>query len=80
MFGALRRYTRWLHTRWPAGTVETLPEVDERGQSSVPGVFVTGDLTGVPLLKFSLETGVRAVRTVADQLGPGRRDDVASPG
>jgi thioredoxin reductase/ferredoxin len=59
------RYTRWLHTRWPAGVVEKLPEVREDGSTNVPGLYVVGDLTGIPLLKFSADSGARAVRTIA---------------
>jgi NosR/NirI family transcriptional regulator, nitrous oxide reductase regulator len=57
----LTRYAKWLHTGWPAGTVEKLPEVEEDGTTALPGVRVVGDLTGVPLLKFSADTGARAV-------------------
>lgn len=67
----IARYTRWLHTRWPAGTVEPLPESRHDGSTSVPGVYVVGDLTGIPLLKFSLDTGARAVERVASELEPG---------
>jgi NosR/NirI family transcriptional regulator, nitrous oxide reductase regulator len=59
------RYAQWLHTKWPAGTVERLPEVQADGGTRIPGVYVTGDLTGVPLLKFSLDTGARAARSIA---------------
>jgi hypothetical protein len=55
------RYTRWLHTQWPAGTVEPLPEVREDGATAVSGLYVAGDLTGIPLLKFSADTGARVV-------------------
>lgn len=64
MFGLVGRYFRWLHTRWPAGTVEQLPVVREDYSTNVPGVFITGDLTGIPLLKFSSDSGARAVRTI----------------
>ncbi|HEY3173190.1 MAG TPA: NAD(P)-binding domain-containing protein, partial [Thermoanaerobaculia bacterium] len=60
----LGRYTHWLHTRWPAGTVEKLPEIREDGTTAVPGVRIVGDLTGVPLLKFSSDTGARAVKAI----------------
>jgi NosR/NirI family transcriptional regulator, nitrous oxide reductase regulator len=60
----LARYVRWLHTMWPAGTVEKLPEVQPDGSTNVPGLYVVGDLTGVPLLKFSSDTGARAVQTI----------------
>ena len=60
----LGRYTHWLHTRWPAGSVEKLPEIREDGTTAVPGVRIVGDLTGVPLLKFSSDSGARAVRGI----------------
>jgi NosR/NirI family nitrous oxide reductase transcriptional regulator len=58
----LERYVRWLHTGWPAGTVEKLPEVGVDGATAIPGVRIAGDLTGIPLLKFAVDTGARAVR------------------
>jgi len=61
----LRRYTNWLHTRWPAGHVEKLPDVRPDGSTNVAGLYVVGDLTGIPLLKLSLDTGTKAVRTIA---------------
>ena len=60
----LGRYTHWLHTRWPAGTVEKLPEIREDGATAVAGVRIVGDLTGVPLLKFSSDSGARAVQAL----------------
>lgn len=62
----LARYMHWLHTKWPAGTVEKLPEVNADGSTRVPGLYVVGDLTGIPLLKFSLDTGTKAVRTICE--------------
>ena len=59
------RYMRWLHTQWPAGRVEKLPEVRSDGSTGVSGVYVVGDLTGVPLLKLSSDGGARAVQTIA---------------
>src|SRR5882672_4675445 len=58
------RYARWLHTGWPAGTVEPLPEIRADGSTAVPGLYIAGDLTGIPLLKFATDTGARAVRTI----------------
>src|SRR6476659_1536362 len=60
----LGRYTHWLHTRWPAGTVEKLPEIREDGTTAVAGVRIVGDLTGIPLLKFSSDSGARAIRAI----------------
>jgi NosR/NirI family nitrous oxide reductase transcriptional regulator len=71
----LRKYVHWLHTQWPAGHVEKLPVTDEVGRTSVDGLFVAGDLRGIPLLKFAADSGARAVRTIADEInGTGRRD------
>jgi thioredoxin reductase/ferredoxin len=60
----LGRYARWLHTGWPAGTVEKLPEARADGTTAVPGVRIVGDLTGIPLLKFSADTGAKAVQAI----------------
>ena len=66
----IARYTRWLHTRWPAGTVEKLPEANSDGSTRVPGLSITGDLTGIPLLKFALDSGARAARRAAPSGDP----------
>ena len=66
LFRPLIRYTRWLHTRWPAGTVEKFPEIGEDGSTNVPGLYITGDLSGIPLLKFSCDSGARVVQTILD--------------
>jgi NosR/NirI family transcriptional regulator, nitrous oxide reductase regulator len=52
---------------WPAGTVEKLPEVHPDGTTAIPGVRVVGDLTGIPLLKFSSDTGARAVLAILEE-------------
>ncbi len=59
---------------WPAGTVEKLPVVQPDGSTNVAGLYVVGDLTGIPLLKFSADTGTRAVRTIAEESGFKGRD------
>jgi thioredoxin reductase/ferredoxin len=64
LFKPIAAYTHWLHTRWPAGTVEKLPEVNENGTTTLEGVRIVGDLTGIPLLKFSSDTGAKAVQAI----------------
>jgi len=64
MGSLIQRYSFWLHTKWPAGLVEKLPESGEDGLTTVTGVRIVGDLTGIPLLKFSSDTGARAVQAV----------------
>ncbi len=74
MINLLHHYANWLHTRWPAGYVEKLPRVNADGSTNVPGLYITGDLTGVPLLKFSSDTGARAVASItADPVFQKRR-------
>lgn len=64
MPGIINRYVHWLHTQWPAGVVEKLPYVREDSTTNVPGFYITGDLTGIPLLKFASDKGARAVRHI----------------
>jgi len=78
MIGWLKRYARWLHTQWPAGHVERLPECRDDGTTNVPGLYVAGDLTGIPLLKLSSDGGARVVRRIVADGGFARRDVNAS--
>ncbi|MFK7850331.1 MAG: NAD(P)-binding domain-containing protein [Akkermansiaceae bacterium] len=64
MITLFKDYAFWLHQQWPAGGVEKAPEVNEDGTCNIPGIRVVGDLTGVPLLKFSADTGAKAVRRI----------------
>ena len=80
----LTRYAHWLHLRWPAGTVEPLPEITgPDGQTVIPGLRIAGDLAGVPLLKFAADTGARAVGAfvkegfAGGEQGPGDTLDLA---
>ncbi len=59
-------YTHWLHTMYPTGTVERLPAVREDGSTRIPNVYIVGDLKGIPLLKFSTDSGARVIETIAD--------------
>jgi thioredoxin reductase/NAD-dependent dihydropyrimidine dehydrogenase PreA subunit len=65
----ISRYTEWLHTKWPAGTVEKLPEARRDGSTSLPGASISGDLTGIPLLKFAVDSGARAAAAAAEDAG-----------
>ncbi|MGE9290952.1 MAG: NAD(P)-binding domain-containing protein [Puniceicoccales bacterium] len=58
----IKRYAHWLHLKWPAGKIEKLPISGEDGETNIAGIRVSGDLTGIPLLKFSADTGARAIR------------------
>ncbi len=64
MIELTKKYTHWLHTQWPAGLVEKLPLAGDNGETNVRGVYVVGDLRGIPLLKFSADNGAAAVRHI----------------
>ena len=62
-------FYNWLHGQWPAGTTELLPEVGEDGVTNVDGIRIAGDLSGIPLLKFSSDTGAKAVKAILGEDG-----------
>lgn len=74
MNNLIASYTRWLHTRWPAGVVEKLPVTGENGLTKLPGVRIAGDLSGIPLLKFSSQTATNAVRAILQEPDFQKRD------
>jgi len=75
MVRLIKSYTRWLHTQWPAGKPEKLPVVQQDGTTNVSGLYVIGDLSGIPLLKLSMDGGVKTARRIADELGEQRSGD-----
>jgi NosR/NirI family transcriptional regulator, nitrous oxide reductase regulator len=54
-------YFKWLQQDNPVGTVERFPELSAGLETSVPGIYCIGDLTGVPLIKLAAESGHRIV-------------------
>jgi thioredoxin reductase/ferredoxin len=66
----LVRFARWLHLGVPAGRIEGGPVVNPDGTTNLPGVFVVGDLTGIPLLKFACDTGAAAAQRIPRGDGP----------
>jgi thioredoxin reductase/polyferredoxin len=52
--------------------VEPLPIVRPDGGTNVAGLWIAGDLAGIPLLKFAIDSGARAVRAIARALPPDR--------
>ncbi len=65
IFSLVNRYFYWLHGQWPSGKMEKLPVVNADGTTNVPGIYVVGDLTGIPLLKFAADSGARAIEHIA---------------
>ena len=50
------------------GLVENRVQLDHTGQTSVSGIYVVGDLTGVPLLKNALQTGCHVIDEIAKNI------------
>jgi thioredoxin reductase/ferredoxin len=74
MIGYIKKYLHWLHLQWPAGLVEALPVLGDKGETSVAGVWVAGDLTGVPLLKFAADSGKKTVSSILEYLSKQKWD------
>jgi len=51
-----------------------LPEVDARGETSVPGIYAAGELAGTPLVKLGLNAGHDLAHAISADLGDGPRD------
>ncbi|MCH7773385.1 MAG: NAD(P)-binding domain-containing protein [Bacteroidetes bacterium] len=59
--GVLKKYFNWLQKDVPTGEVERYPEIDENGETSVKGIYIIGDLTGIPLLRLAAESGTNII-------------------
>ena len=60
----ITQYFDWLQYKVPVGDVEKYPEIDSNNETSVKGIYIVGDLTGIPLLKFAAESGRRTVLNI----------------
>ncbi len=49
----ISRYFAWLQKDNPVGEVVNYPELTDDGETSLKGVYIVGDLTGIPLLKLA---------------------------
>jgi NosR/NirI family nitrous oxide reductase transcriptional regulator len=67
MISVLKNYHHWLHGQWPDRVVEKQPLVNTDGTTNLKGVYIVGDLTGIPLLKFSSDTGAKAVTSIVNE-------------
>ena len=64
----LKTYFNWLQKDVPTGGVEKYPEIDTNGETSVKGIFIIGDLTGIPLLKLAAESGKKIINYLESNL------------
>jgi len=59
--GIISSYFSWLQKGNQTGEVERYPEVNSNGETSVKGIYIIGDLTGIPLLKLAAENGKKII-------------------
>ncbi len=57
----ISKYFNWLQKDVPKGDVEKYPQIDSNGETSVKGIFIIGDLTGIPLLRLAAESGKKII-------------------
>lgn len=58
----IKKYLNWLQKDNPVGLIERYPEIDHKKESSLKGLYIAGDLTGIPLLKLAAESGCQLVK------------------
>lgn len=58
----ISRYFDWLQRDNPVGDVVLYPELSADGETSLKGVYIAGDLTGIPLLKLAANGAATLVK------------------
>ena len=58
---------RLLGAKQPEPSYPRLPFVDERGQTTLPGLFAVGEVAGTPLIKLGINAGHGAVLQLAGE-------------
>jgi NosR/NirI family transcriptional regulator, nitrous oxide reductase regulator len=75
MFAFVGKYFNWLQKGAPTGEVVRYPVIHENHQSDVDGLFIVGDLSGLPLLKFAAKQGYEVIETIRLELQGGRASE-----
>ncbi len=58
-------YFDWLQKDNPTGKPDRLPELRNTFETTVPGIYCVGDLTGIPLIKLAAESGYELIERLA---------------
>lgn len=76
---SLTKTKLWLRSLYgrkrPEPSYPTLPQVDESGRSNVPGIFLSGEVAGTPLIKLGLNQGHEVLGVIADELAAEQAPD-----
>lgn len=62
--------TRLLADKRPEPSYPALPQVSDRGESSVAGIYLAGEVAGTPLVKLGLNRGTELADAIRAELGP----------
>lgn len=68
MFNPVTIYFDWLQKGVPTGEVVRYPVIGPNFQSQVEGLYIVGDLSGLPLLKFAAKQGFEVIARIADEI------------
>lgn len=68
MPGFVKRYLEWLQQGVPTGDVVRYPVIGPDYRTNLAGVFIIGDLSGLPLLKFAARQGFEVMETIHREL------------
>ncbi len=68
MPGFVKRYLEWLQQGVPTGDVVRYPVIGPDYRTNLTGVFIIGDLSGLPLLKFAARQGFEVMETIHREL------------
>ena len=70
------KYFNWLQKDNPRNIVESYPEIGEQKETSVQGVYIVGDLTGIPLLRLAADGGTKIVKQLfSDQKATSEKEE-----
>lgn len=68
MFSLIKKYFNWLQKDTPKGDVLNYPIIKNNYQSQIPGLYLVGDITGMPLLKFATKQGHEVISYIVKDL------------
>ncbi|MBI4853578.1 MAG: NAD(P)-binding domain-containing protein [Acidobacteria bacterium] len=70
MFSLFKRYFDWLQKDNPVGDVLHYPILKNTDESEIPNLYLIGDITGLPLLKFATKQGYDVINKITKEIKP----------
>lgn len=63
MITLIKKYFNWLQKDNPVGDIVRYPELTADGETTLKGVYIIGDLTGIPLLKLATTGAAKKIKS-----------------